>query len=246
MGPLKPHRGGLAGGYEKARERGARGQFWTPSPRHFPESPLPSGFRAQIHRNPQSPPLPGFPGPAFPPWLPPEEGAGKKSHWTRAETWAPRHPEVSPARGSGSRRAGLSCPLAAARGDPGRPVGRRGRRARGRPEGPGAQVWGSDAEGRDAPLHRREGLAARGGPRGAWGRRLEETALSGWGPEVQGRGTQICGRGQRNVGGETGQVSDACGRQRVGGATEGYLGAQSGIGGRQAHGVTRGPYGGGA
>lgn len=64
-------------------------------------------------------------------------------------------------------------------------------------------------------------------------------ALSGWGPEVRGRGTEVCGRGHRNVGGIMGHVSyvfhkaeSRPGDRMVFGGTELSFGEQSGIWGR--------------
>ena len=56
---------------------------------------------------------------------------------------------------------------------------------------------------------------------------LEEMALSGGGLSYVERGTEVFGRGHRNVGGGVEQMSYVFRRQRIGGATEWYLGAQN-------------------
>lgn len=205
------------------------------APRAAPAAPCPVPHPE--HRNPRSPPLPDFPAARVPARACPEKGAGEESSTSRAA--GPRGLSCSSAR----PRAVLSRPLAAPgsrrpREHWGRP-GRRGEpRAPVRPEGrglggacgagsPRAQLKGSDAERREAPLGRRSGWPRWGGPRGAGGR----------GREVRAGGAEVSGRGRRNVGGAVGRGNDALGQQRLGGATEWDLGAPSCHGEQSAAGV---------
>ena len=71
------------------------------------------------------------------------------------------------------------------------------------------------------------GLGVLGGDSDLSRRRLEEMALRGWGPELRVRGTQVFGRGHRNVGGGMGQISYAFRKQRIGGATDGIEGHET-------------------
>ena len=66
-----------------------------------------------------------------------------------------------------------------------------------------------DREGEEHTVSSMEGLGVLGGGSDLSRRCLEEMALSGWGPELCGRGTQVFGRGHRNVGGGMGQISYA-------------------------------------
>lgn len=96
--PLKPRRAECGGA--GSLEKGWTGcPFRTPSPRHFPESPLlarpqplPVPFRTQSTETRGPLPCRTFQQPAFPPGLVPRRGRGKK-----VPLHAPRDPGVFPA-----------------------------------------------------------------------------------------------------------------------------------------------------